>query len=155
MFRDANALQDNNAQETVYWPQIQTVIEVKRDPPGLDLARTVLQLCSYLRQMFRQQLDRRFLVGLTLCGTNMHVWHCDRSGLLGTNKSFDINEVCPFCGANRVMRLIRDCARNQSDSYRSSQRSQYCRCTGSDGTQLCDCTNLTTSGCASTHGIPV
>lgn len=41
----------------------------------------------------KEQLDRRFIFGLLLCGTKLSVWLCDKSGLLGTDKVIDINEV--------------------------------------------------------------
>ena len=53
----------------------------------------VKQLVGYLRRILREQLDRRFVFGLTLGPEMMTVWVHDRSGLLGTQKAINIHEV--------------------------------------------------------------
>ncbi|PFH47952.1 hypothetical protein AMATHDRAFT_6258 [Amanita thiersii Skay4041] len=44
-----------------FWQQIHVLVEVKKSKPT-DLSDYVLQLCSYMRQMFQEQLDRRFII---------------------------------------------------------------------------------------------
>ncbi|EIN05074.1 hypothetical protein PUNSTDRAFT_137758 [Punctularia strigosozonata HHB-11173 SS5] len=51
----------------------------------------VLQLCRYMRLVLGEQLDRRFVLGLLLCGRKLLVWLCDRSGLIGTEDPIDIH----------------------------------------------------------------
>ena len=58
-------------------------IEDGQEPAWLDLA-------TYAREVFRTQ-DRRFVLGFTLCGSRMRLWHFDRSGSSGSS-SFDINQ---------------------------------------------------------------
>ena len=53
------------------------------------------QLCIYMRLMFREQLDRRFAIGITLCLDRLAVYLCDRSGILGIKEYIDIHNVGP------------------------------------------------------------
>jgi len=48
---------------------------------------------GYLRRILREQLDRRFVFGLTLGPTSMTVWMHDRSGVIGTKTAIDIHRV--------------------------------------------------------------
>ncbi|KAH9946460.1 hypothetical protein B0H21DRAFT_416163 [Amylocystis lapponica] len=57
-----------------------------------DVLAAVQQLYVYMRQVFREQLDRRFVFGLAFCATELSVWFCDRSGLIGTETTFDIHK---------------------------------------------------------------
>jgi hypothetical protein len=79
----------------VWWLQVHTVVEVKvAETPHLeDLNNAVIQLGSYMRQMFGEQLDRRFVIGMLLCGDNLTLWLCDRSGLVGTLEPIRIHQV--------------------------------------------------------------
>jgi hypothetical protein len=80
--------------QRVWWLHVHTCIEVKAKPSNeKELHNHIIQLCSYMRQMFREQLDRRFVVGLLLCGSELTMWLCDRSGLIGTVRPIDIHEV--------------------------------------------------------------
>ena len=72
------------------WAQMLVTGELKsnsledgQEPAWLDLA-------TYAREVFRTQ-DRRFVLGFTLCGSRMRLWHFDRSGSSGS-PSFDINQ---------------------------------------------------------------
>ena len=49
-----------------------------------------VDLATYAREVFRTQ-DRRFMLGFTLCGCRMRLWHFDRSSACGSS-SFDINQ---------------------------------------------------------------
>ena len=53
----------------------------------------VKQLIGYLRRILREQLDRRFVFGITLGPETMTVWMHDRSGVLGTTTSINIHKV--------------------------------------------------------------
>ena len=85
---------------------IQTVVEIKpTQQDSENLHNTIIQLCSYIRQLFREQLDRRFAIALLLCGNELTLWYCDRVGLVGTIDPINIHAVsassisylvCPF-----------------------------------------------------------
>lgn len=78
--------------QLIWWLQIIAAVEVKRldsDKWG-DLVK---QLMGYLRRILREQLDRRFVFGLTLGPATMTVWMHDRSGLLGTKNSIEFHKV--------------------------------------------------------------
>ncbi|TFK65614.1 hypothetical protein BDN72DRAFT_845290 [Pluteus cervinus] len=49
-------------------------------------------LLGYMRQTFREQHDRQFMVGLLLCGTQLSIIHCDRSGVVSTKDPIDIHK---------------------------------------------------------------
>ncbi|KAF8889478.1 hypothetical protein CPB85DRAFT_1441387 [Mucidula mucida] len=78
-------------QASVWWLQIICAVEMKRKDSqnGLDIVK---QLIGYLRRILREQLDRRFVFGLTLGPNSMTVWLHDRSGVLGTTKAFNIHK---------------------------------------------------------------
>ena len=73
----------------VPWPHILVPGEVKKRN-GEDAA--ALQLIKYMRQVFRESIDRRFVFGLVLAGSKMAVYLADRSGVLGS-EHFDIHQV--------------------------------------------------------------
>jgi hypothetical protein len=75
----------------IWWLQIIAAVEVKRLDTGWD--EHIKQLMGYLRRILREQLDRRFVFGLTLGPTTMTVWMHDRSGVMGTKAAIDIHEV--------------------------------------------------------------
>ncbi|KAG6918274.1 hypothetical protein DXG01_015648 [Tephrocybe rancida] len=77
---------------TALWLKIGTIIEVKRKEDK-DHMEHITQLMSYLRQILREQLDRWFVPGLMFSGKHLAVWVADRSGALGTDRSFDIHEA--------------------------------------------------------------
>ena len=53
----------------------------------------VKQLIGYLRRILCEQLDRRFVFGLTLGPDMMTVWMHDRSGVIGTKTAINIHKV--------------------------------------------------------------
>ncbi|KAF9008179.1 hypothetical protein BDZ89DRAFT_1079105 [Hymenopellis radicata] len=53
---------------------------------------SLTELIGHLRRILSEQLDRRFVLGLTLGPNRMTVWLHDRSGVLGTSESFDIHQ---------------------------------------------------------------
>jgi hypothetical protein len=76
----------------IWWLQIIALAEVKRtDHDKWD--SLIKQLMGYLRRILREQLDRRFVFGLTLGPATMTVWMHDRSGVLGTRTSINFHEV--------------------------------------------------------------
>ncbi len=64
--------------------------ELKSNPIEDGQETAWLDLATYAREVFRTQ-DRRFVLGFTLCGYMMRLWHFDRSGSSGSS-SFDINQ---------------------------------------------------------------
>ncbi|KAL8906150.1 MAG: hypothetical protein Q9207_002183 [Kuettlingeria erythrocarpa] len=72
------------------WAQILVTGELKSNPIEDGHETTWLDLARYAREVFRAQ-DRRFVLGFTLCGSRMRLWHFDRSGSSGSS-SFDINQ---------------------------------------------------------------
>ena len=78
--------------QTIWWLQIIAAVEMKRSntQKWLDVLK---QLFGYLRRILREQLDRRFVFGITLGPDMMTVWLHDRSGVIGTKTSIDIHKV--------------------------------------------------------------
>lgn len=68
-------------------------MEIKPVASESESHEAVHQLCGYLRQVLREQPNRRFVMGLTLCLDKLNVWLCDRSGLLGMATPINIHEV--------------------------------------------------------------
>ncbi|KAA1477280.1 hypothetical protein DENSPDRAFT_844489 [Dentipellis sp. KUC8613] len=50
------------------------------------------QLCHCMREILMAQLDRQFVIGLLVCGSNLSIWLHDRSGLLGMLAPIDIHK---------------------------------------------------------------
>lgn len=72
------------------WAQMLVTGELKSNPIEDGQEPAWLDLARYAREVFRTQ-DRRFVLGFTLCGYMMRLWHFDRSGSSGSS-SFDINQ---------------------------------------------------------------
>ena len=68
-------------------------MEVKAKSNASELINAMNQNSRYMRYMFKEQLDRRFVVGLTLCRNDLMVFLCDRSGFLGTKTVINIHKV--------------------------------------------------------------
>lgn len=85
-----------------WWLRVHIPVEIKAKKDDKDVLEAVKQLCGYLRQVLREQMDRRFVLGLVFCGTDISIWLCDRSGLLGTATPINIHKVSrffiTFCG---------------------------------------------------------
>jgi len=77
---------------TIWWLQIIAAVEMKHSN-SQGWQDVVKQLFGYLRRILREQLDRRFVFGLTLGPDMMTVWLYDRSGVIGTKTSIDIHKV--------------------------------------------------------------
>ncbi|KAL8669127.1 MAG: hypothetical protein Q9168_006267 [Polycauliona sp. 1 TL-2023] len=71
------------------WAQMLVTGELKSNSNEDGQEPAWLDLATYAREVFRTQ-DRRFVLGFTLCGSMMRLWHFDRSGSSGSS-SFDIN----------------------------------------------------------------
>ncbi|KAG6918271.1 hypothetical protein DXG01_015645 [Tephrocybe rancida] len=76
---------------TAWWLKIGAIIEVKRKEDK-DQMEHITQLMSHLRQLLREQSDRWFVPGLMFSDKHLAVWVADRSGALGTERSFDIHK---------------------------------------------------------------
>jgi len=72
------------------WADILVTGELKSNPVEDGQIPALLDLATYVREVFRTQ-DRRFVLGFTLCGSMMRLWQFDRSGSSGSS-SFNINE---------------------------------------------------------------
>jgi hypothetical protein len=79
-----------------WWLRVHVPVEIKAKADDKEVLAAVKQLCGYLRQVLREQMDRRFALGLVFCGTDLSVWLCDRSGLLGTAIPINVHKVCMF-----------------------------------------------------------
>ena len=72
------------------WRKVLVAFELKSS--GQDgWEKTWSDIVKYAREIFRHQDSRRFVLGLTLCGTTMRIWEFDRLGAT-TSKPFDIHE---------------------------------------------------------------
>jgi hypothetical protein len=78
--------------QLIWWLQIIAAVEMKRID-SQDWRTIVKQLFGYLRRILREQLDRRFVFGLTLGPEMMTVWLHDRSGVIGTKTAINIHKV--------------------------------------------------------------
>ncbi|KAF7975932.1 hypothetical protein HWV62_8209 [Athelia sp. TMB] len=78
----------NGKPDQVPWTRIQVPVEVKRYDGG---PSAMIQLTKYLRQCFRECIDRRHVFGLVLAGRKLTVYLADRSGILGS-ETFDIHK---------------------------------------------------------------
>lgn len=70
-----------------------TPFELKRENTDKDITDATDQVITDLRRILREQLNRRFAFGVTLCKVNFRVWLCDRSGLVGMKSSINMNKV--------------------------------------------------------------
>ena len=72
------------------WSEILVTGELKSNVDQDGQSSAWIDLSTYAREVFYVQ-DRRFVLGFTLCGSRMRLWHFDRSGASGSS-SFDINQ---------------------------------------------------------------
>jgi len=70
------------------------IFEIK--PDETEKKETIIHLTTYMRQILREQHDRRFVFGMILFHNKLSMWYCDRSGLIGTYDPINIHEVCMF-----------------------------------------------------------
>ena len=92
----ANFPEENNStpakvkQQIASWREVLVAFELRS--AGRDrLESTWLDMVKYAREIFRHQDSRRFVLGLTLCGSTMRLWEFDRLGAT-TSQPFDIHE---------------------------------------------------------------
>lgn len=83
------------------WNRVILVGEFKR---ALDPTQPIVQLACYVRQIFMEQPDRRFVLGFTLTGCLLTTWYFDRSGILGS-VPINVHEVC-FPGSFVALEII-------------------------------------------------
>ena len=86
---DTNTYESTDTQRR-NWSEILVTGELKSNPDQDGQEKAWVDLATYAREVFRTQ-DRRFVLGFTLCGSVMRLWHFDRSGASGSS-SFDINQ---------------------------------------------------------------
>jgi hypothetical protein len=74
------------------WSEMHVPVEVKKTSgTGRQAMR---QLIAYIREMFRDQPDRRFVIGLTISRLQfISVWALDRTGGVGTDL-IDMHKAC-------------------------------------------------------------
>ncbi|KAF9031202.1 hypothetical protein BDZ89DRAFT_1111886 [Hymenopellis radicata] len=84
-------LPPDDATGVIWWLQIVAALEMKRNDKE-KWEGVVKQLIGYLRQILREQLDRRFVFGFTLGPRCMAVCLHDRSGVLLTSTPIDIHK---------------------------------------------------------------
>ncbi|KAF8895784.1 hypothetical protein CPB85DRAFT_211175 [Mucidula mucida] len=84
-------LSPDEAKGVIWWLQIVAALEMKRRD-NEEWEEVVKQLIGYLRQILREQLDRRFVFGFTLGPRCMSVCLHDRSGVLITSTPIDIHK---------------------------------------------------------------
>lgn len=65
------------------WSRILVAMEVKKQS---EIKASLLQLLTYMRQSLRECPDRRFVIGLTMAGSNLRVYQADRCGVIGSTK---------------------------------------------------------------------
>ncbi|KAF8919368.1 hypothetical protein CPB85DRAFT_1429982 [Mucidula mucida] len=75
----------------IFTASVICAVEMKRKD-SQKVTDIVKQLIGHLRRILSEQLDRRFVFGLTIGPKHMTVWLHDRSGVLGTSESFDIHQ---------------------------------------------------------------
>ena len=67
-------------------------MEIKKNNDATLFKQGMVQACTYLRLVLREQLDRRFAIALLLCGDELTVLLNDRSGLVYTKTPIKIHE---------------------------------------------------------------
>lgn len=72
------------------WSHIIVPGELKKNS-GEDGLKSWLDLGRYVREVFKTQDTRRFVLGFTLCGSTMRIWNFDRVGAIGSAQ-FDIHQ---------------------------------------------------------------
>lgn len=92
MINHALFSQQNEAMQR-WWMQLHTLFELKRKNTDAEVMTATSQVITGLRRILREQLNRRFVFGVTLCKANFRVWLCDRSGLVGMRSSIDMDKV--------------------------------------------------------------
>ncbi|KAH7012084.1 uncharacterized protein B0I36DRAFT_299991 [Microdochium trichocladiopsis] len=73
------------------WIHIMIPGELKSNPKADASSKTWHDLARYVREVLSAQYTRRFVLGFTMCGSLMRVWHFDRLGGIAS-ESFDIHE---------------------------------------------------------------
>jgi len=63
------------------------------EAPVEDRRGSIVRLLAYMRQILKEQQDRRFVFGIFLFHRSLSLWYCDRSGVLGTSCLIDIDQV--------------------------------------------------------------
>ncbi|KIJ53543.1 hypothetical protein M422DRAFT_241778 [Sphaerobolus stellatus SS14] len=75
----------------LWWLQMANIVEFKAKGRAEDVKQALIQLSGYARQLLREQLDRRFVIGLTICFDKLNLYLFDRSGVVATSRSINIH----------------------------------------------------------------
>ncbi len=77
--------------DDLHWEQVEVIIELKyTETPNLK-SESATQIWQNAKFIFRNQHNRRFVLGLRLLGTKMSLMYIDRSGVL-VSSTFDVHE---------------------------------------------------------------
>ncbi|CAH0019280.1 unnamed protein product [Clonostachys rhizophaga] len=74
-----------------HWSKILVLGELRSNPSADTASKAWLDLGRYAREVLAAQDSRRFVLGFTLCGSQMRLWEFDRLGGVASQK-FDINQ---------------------------------------------------------------
>ncbi|KAF8882639.1 hypothetical protein CPB85DRAFT_1442569 [Mucidula mucida] len=105
-------LSPDEAKGVIWWLQIVAALEMKRSD-NEEWEGVVKQLIGYLRQILREQLDRRFVFGFTFGPRCILVCLHDRSGVLLTSTPIDIHKF-----PKHFIRIIASADVFATDSYK-------------------------------------
>ncbi|KAA1469413.1 hypothetical protein DENSPDRAFT_772821, partial [Dentipellis sp. KUC8613] len=89
--KHAQALKSLKELLKTQWLRVHLPVEFKKSSVGKDVIDGTKQLCRYMRHVLREQLDRRFALGLLFCKNSLSIWLCHHSGLVGTKTPFNIH----------------------------------------------------------------
>jgi len=70
-----------NADAEHPWPAVLIPAELKASPTEDATAATIIQLATYVREVFGSQLTRRFVHAFTICGSVLRCYLFDRAGV--------------------------------------------------------------------------
>ncbi|RUS35244.1 hypothetical protein BC938DRAFT_473790 [Jimgerdemannia flammicorona] len=80
---DVVALHSDPTTFPAHWKSVYAVFELKSNVEA-DTHETLIQLASYVREIFGAQDIRESVIGIILCGNSMRVWQFDRAGGIGS-----------------------------------------------------------------------
>ncbi|KAH8078726.1 hypothetical protein BXZ70DRAFT_1051161 [Cristinia sonorae] len=83
------------------WVRINTPLEMKPVWTAVSIRNGSAQLIRYMRLVLKNQLDRRFVFGILICGDRMRVFYCDRSSLVTTKNWINI-----LSDSDRVIHVV-------------------------------------------------
>ncbi|KAA1473330.1 hypothetical protein DENSPDRAFT_872739 [Dentipellis sp. KUC8613] len=165
----------------LWWLRVCLPVAFQKTCDQKSMLDGVTQLRKYMERILQEQLDRRFALGILVCGDELSVWQLSRSGLLGTKRPINIHvEPRKFIqvimalaslsperlGWDRTMRLYRVDERRalysteagvRPEDYSSSLRDtrwliQVPNCDGMQGCEIFVTTRMLNTPVAMAHG---